>query len=168
MHLNASSYSIIREPDMPIDYSKGKIYRIEPVVEHDVGDVYYGSTCSARLCDRFKGHVADSKSPLRYVTSRLLFQKYGLPQCKIFLVEDCPCFTKDELTSREGYYIRNFPCVNKCIPNRTLDEIKEKTKAYYLTVKDKISAKKKEYYVKNKDEISARAKRNYLAQKEAN
>jgi len=166
MHLNASLYSIIREPDMPIDYSKGKIYRIEPVVEHDVGDVYYGSTCCARLCDRFKGHVSTSKNPLNTITSRLLFEKYGLLQCKIFLVEDFPCSTKDELTRRESHFIRNFACVNKKIPNLTLDETKAYNSAYYFVNKDKINTQGKVSYLENKDKINTQRKGHYLENKD--
>ena len=37
------------------DYSKGKIYKIEPICEHDEGEVYIGSTVE-RLCKRMGIH----------------------------------------------------------------------------------------------------------------
>jgi hypothetical protein len=37
---------------MPKDYSAGKIYKIEPISEHDEGDIYIGSTIRKYLCER--------------------------------------------------------------------------------------------------------------------
>ena len=40
-------------------YSQGKIYKIEPIVEHDEGDIYIGSTCCNYLSQRMKKHRKD-------------------------------------------------------------------------------------------------------------
>ena len=39
-----------------VNYSNGKIYKIEPICEHDEGDVYIGSTTKMYLSDRMFGH----------------------------------------------------------------------------------------------------------------
>ena len=36
-----------------VDYSKGKIYCIEPISEHDEGEIYIGSTTKHYLSDRY-------------------------------------------------------------------------------------------------------------------
>ena len=37
------------------DYANGRIYKIEPICEHDENEVYYGSTCQI-LCKRMDTH----------------------------------------------------------------------------------------------------------------
>jgi hypothetical protein len=50
------------------------------------------------------------------------FQIIERDNYKISLIELFPCNLKDELSAREGYYIRNIKCVNKQIPGRTQKE----------------------------------------------
>ena len=105
-----------------MDYSKGKIYKIT-----DIGynECYYGSTIQP-LSKRIGKHRSDYKrykdGKCNNVTSFILFDKYGVENCKIELVEDCDCKTKEELHKREGFYIRNNECVNKVITGRTWKE----------------------------------------------
>ena len=106
-----------------VNYDEGKIYMIEPTVQYDEGDIYYGSSTMDKLSTRFASHRQDYKKYKNgkgsKTTSFDLFDKYGIENCKIVLVELCPVKSKDELLSREAYYIRNFGCVNKYIPLRT-------------------------------------------------
>jgi hypothetical protein len=51
-----------------------------------------------------------------------IFEKFGVDNCRIVLVELCPCESKDELLKRESHYIRTVECVNKIIPDRTRKE----------------------------------------------
>ena len=44
-------------------------------------------------------------------TSFQLFDKYGIENCKIELVENYPCSSKEELLKREGEYIQNNTCI---------------------------------------------------------
>ena len=92
------------------DYANGRIYKIEPICEHDENEVYYGSTCQL-LCKRMNKHRSDYKYWLNKkrdkTSSYELFEKYGVENCKIYLVELYPCETKEELLAREGYYIKN-------------------------------------------------------------
>jgi hypothetical protein len=146
------------------DYSNGRIYFIEPICEHEDNEFYYGSTLQ-KLCKRMDKHRRDFKSwkddNKRKIMCFELFEKYGIENCKIYLAELYPCKSREELEAREGYYIRNYDCVNKNIPGRTKkeyyndnkDEILVSCKKYYKDKKDEILEYRKKYYKSNKDEI---------------
>jgi hypothetical protein len=150
-----------------VNYANGKIYKIESTL----GDkIYVGSTTKEQLSQRMSTHRSNYKSwkvgKGSRVTSFQLFDEYGLENCKIVLLEDCQCETKDQLTAREAHYIRTLVCVNKYVPLRTekerYEENKEailaKHKKYCEENKEAISAKKKEYYGENKEAVSAKQK----------
>ena len=92
-------------------YQRRKIYKI---ISNETHLVYYGSTIENTLTNRLSGHRTSYKKWLvgkdGYVTS---FEIVKYEDCKIILVESFPCNTKDELTSREQYYIDTNTCVNK-------------------------------------------------------
>jgi hypothetical protein len=106
---------------MVVDYSQGKIYKIEPTCPHDEGDVYIGSTSVPRLCNRLSGHkrkytlYKNQKDKIR-TRSYDLFDKYGVENCQIFLIENVNAKTKDELRARENFHITNTKCVNVRVP----------------------------------------------------
>jgi predicted GIY-YIG superfamily endonuclease len=79
------------------DYSQGKIYKI---IDDCEGDIYIGSTTQT-LRNRFKSHH--------------IFSDYGKERenCRIVLIEDYPCNTKQELEERERHFIQNCDCINK-------------------------------------------------------
>jgi hypothetical protein len=151
---------------MPRDYSKGKIYKIE--VEGS-NDIYIGSTIKL-LCQRMAGHRSGYKQwklgnlKKGYCKSFELFEKFGLENCKIVLIELYPCSCKAELERREGEIqkelLRNG-LVNKVIIGRTPKEYYEDNKEdilkyhklYQEVNKDKISLYQKEYREVNKDII---------------
>ncbi len=60
-----------------------------------------------------------------------LFNKYGIDNCNIFLLENYNCNDINELRAKEGEYIKKFKCINKIIPGRTIKE-------YYETIKIKL------------------------------
>ena len=154
------------------DYANGRIYKIEPICEHDENEVYYGSTCQI-LCKRMDGHRGDYKSwkagKRDKTSSYELFEKYGVENCKIYLVELYPCETKEELFAREGYYIKNNMCVNKYVAGNQLavgikeyhqiyrDQHKDKNieycKIYRENNKQKLKDKRTIYVAKNIDKI---------------
>ena len=145
------------------DYSNGRIYFVEPICEHEDNEFYYGSTVQI-LCKRMDKHRRDFKRWKNGKYGKImcfdLFEKYGIENCKIYLVELYPCESKEELESREGYYIRNYECINKNIPCRTSKEYyndnKHKIKEYYINNKDNIKTRIKEYYINNKDNIKTK------------
>jgi hypothetical protein len=104
-----------------IKYQNGKIYKIE-CLSGEPEDIYIGSTTNKLLSERMATHRNDYK---RYnnglfhnLSSFRLFEKYGVENCIITLIENCSCSCRDELTAREGFHIRNNKCVNKNIAGR--------------------------------------------------
>ena len=137
----------------PIDYSKGKIYRLNCA---DL--VYIGSTTQA-LSQRMTQHRRDYKCWVNgkdhYISSFDLF-KLGDPF--ITLIEDYPCDRKEQLLARERFHIEKNDCVNKQIPGRTDVEYREDNK-------EAILGKKKEYYDLNKEAILEKKKKVYANKK---
>ena len=140
------------------DYSLGKIYMVYPRVENvEEGDVYYGSTTQS-LSRRMAEHRGKSNC-------KFLFDKYGVKNCFIELIEEYPCGSKEELCKKEGEHIRANKCINKNIAGRTIkewqkehyienrDKIREQYKEYYIENSDKILEQKKEYRIKNRDKL---------------
>jgi hypothetical protein len=156
------------------NYNNSKIYKIEPIVEHEPNEIYVGSTTKERLCQRMTYHRSAykhyQKGGKNNYTSFKLFEKYGIENCKIILIEDFPCNTKDELIAREAFYIRSLECINKYIPDRTRQErnkcyyeqnketIIKKHKENYENIKEKLLEKKKLYYENKKEEIKQKNK----------
>ena len=134
------------------DYSKGKIYKIEPICEHDEGAIYIGSTTKEYLSQRMTAHRSDYnrwKLGLRNnVASFNLFEKYGVENCQIILIEYVNAISHDDLAKSEAKHIQNNKCVNQKIPTRTQQEY---DKIY------KQSEKYKEYLILSKDERNKKA-----------
>ena len=140
---------------MPVDYTLAKVYKIEPLNPNDKIDVYIGSTCEPTLARRMASHRRDysnwKNGKFHYVSSFKIFEKYGVNNCQIFLIEDYPCNNKDQLRQKEGNYIKSMPCVNKHIAGRTH---RESCKQYRENHKDKI----KQYYENHKEYLQTKYK----------
>jgi len=112
--------------DLDIDYNLTKIYSIEPIINHPPEHIYYGSTTYKYLSSRMSIHRSDYRNWLEsnknFISVFNLFKTYGLDNCRINLIENYPCDNINEKASREGYYIRSNPCINKNIPGRTKKE----------------------------------------------
>jgi len=105
------------------NYQNGKIYKI-----WCGDDTYYGST-TRTLAQRMTKHREGFRHNKKMKCSSLvLFEKYGMENCKIELVELFPCQSNEELTAREGFYVRNNACVNKVVPDGTMKEWYDKNK----------------------------------------
>ena len=130
---------------MDTKYQKSKIYKV--INDQMPGLVYIGSTVNA-LSKRLSQH----RAPANRARSRV-FQQCG--KMEIFLIENFPCNTRDELVSRERYYVENTDCINKQIPGRTKkeyrdghkEEISEYMKIYRDENKEILNEKKKEVCV---------------------
>jgi hypothetical protein len=154
-----------------VNYSNGKIYKIEPVVEHDEGEIYIGCTTKKYLSQRMDSHrtnYKDFKEGKRTMKCTVcsLFDKYGLDNCEIILLESVNAQTKDELVAREKFYIKSYKCINKMVPGRSRKEYKIDTN-YYEVNKDRILNVCKEYREKNKEEIKIKKKEYRKNNKEA-
>ena len=122
-------------------YQNSKIYKIV----NDTNDkIYYGSTTQKYLCSRMAQHRGNYNK----TTSKLLGD---LKTCKIILVENYPCNTKDELSKRERYFVENFECVNKQLPGRKKEE-------YYLDTREVQIKNHKNYYHRTKNKLREKIK----------
>jgi len=124
-----------------VNYSNSKVYKIWSLN----GDkIYIGSTTKEYLSQRMDNHRSHYKSKKK-ITSSILFDEYGLENCKIELLEAKECNSKDELLQLEGKYIRELECVNKYIAGRTLKEYREDNKDKHLKWREDNKDKLKEY-----------------------
>ena len=173
-----------------MDYQKGKIYKIE---SHLGDKIYIGSTTKQYLSQRMTAHRNGYKrwkaEKCTRVTSYDLFDTYGIENCQIVLIEIFPCNSKDELHSREAFYIRSMTCVNKYIPDRTDEEYREGRKDikkeydtkyrelnserkkawdkhYRETHTDIIKERKMNYREENKEKIKETKRQYYIAHKD--
>jgi hypothetical protein len=111
---------------MPVDYQKGKIYKIECM---KTNRVYIGSTCQPTVAHRLKSLVKSYKDYKKgnhnHVTAFDIFDTCNY-QC--LLICNFSCNGKDELTAHKGEWIQKYKdnetcvCVNTCIPGRTLNQ----------------------------------------------
>jgi hypothetical protein len=156
------------------DYSKSKIYKI---VCNITGLVYIGSTTqtlSQRLQDHKKNYKQYLNEKFDFVSSFIIIENNNY---NIILIEDCACEKKEQLLSKERFWIENTECVNLKIPLRTQKEWREdnkekmkkylklwyednqeKIKQYREINKEKIAEKNKKYYEENKEKISENIK----------
>lgn len=135
-----------------MSYSEGKIYRIIGGDEE-----YIGSTIK-KLSYRMSNHCSNYKlwkegKTHKKTSSFSLFDKYGIENCKIELIELFPCTTKEELLTKEKEIMMSRICVNKISPIRTEEENKEHTKEW-----------NKAYKKLNKEEINAKRNIKYTCQ----
>ena len=142
-------------------YQAGKIYKITDMA---YTECYVGSTVQP-LCKRMAWHRRDyqqhKRDKTKFVSSYALFDKYGIENCKIELIEDFPCESKEQLSKREGHHIRNEVCVNKCIAGRSdLDyrhDNKDKKKDYDVKYRQENKERKqcvdKAFYEANKERL---------------
>lgn len=131
------------------NYNNGKIYRI---ISYNSGRQYIGSTCQ-KLSSRLSGHRRSYNTYIKgntktYCTSYKIIEDGNY---KIELIINYSCNSKEELTAKEGEYIRQLKCVNNIIPGRT-------RKQHYEDNKEKLLKKSKNYYEKNKEEIKKKHK----------
>jgi predicted GIY-YIG superfamily endonuclease len=133
-----------------VNYNNGKVYMIQPIMEHEEGEIYIGSTTKQYLSQRMDNHRRRYKFWKNGKGTKFmcfdLFDKYGIENCQILLIENVHANSKDELVSREGYYIRNMKCINKNIAGRTEIE-------YRKDNRDKLILYSCEYYKNNKDKV---------------
>ena len=131
------------------DYSKSKIYRL-----YCGEDEYIGST-TRPLSERMNEHRMEYKKNYKRSCSKTLFEKHGLENCKIELIEDFPCERKEQLNKREGEIQRERTCINKNL-------------AGGLATVEKGKETARQYYRRNAERIKERILNNYHSKKESN
>jgi len=161
---------------MAKDYQQAKIYCIKVNTEEEYLP-YVGSSCKRLLSQRMNQHRDDYKKwkngKYGFLSSFTLFEKYGVQNCYIELIESFPCNTSDELRKKEREHIEKQKCVNIVKkPFRTIEEeiIYKKNwnknnnsyvEKYQKEHKEEITEYKSNYYQKNKEEISEKGKETY-------
>jgi group I intron endonuclease len=136
---------------MPIDYSKGKVYKITNDVNNEL---YIGSTIKT-LSQRMAKHRQDSKQE-RCQNYKIYkaFEEIGVEHFKIVLLEECLCVNRDQLRAKEDHYIQLLkPAYNMISAVLNLENQKKNRAEHYDTNKDDILTRNKEYYNANADKI---------------
>ena len=115
-------------------YENGKLYMIYSL-DSPVVLPYYGSTIES-IPRRKSKHKSKYNCFIRG-TSKGYYTCFDIIKrgnWDIGQIENYRCENLKELEAREGYYIENTPCVNKCIPGRDKLEV---GREYWLTIKNK-------------------------------
>lgn len=127
-----------------------KIYKI---VSHLGNLKYIGSTAKFSLDQRLQQHINAynrfKNGKGNKTTSFILFDEYGIDNCKIELIEAKEC-TNEEKNKLEGGYIQSLECVNKIVVGRTR---KETQRAYNQSETGKAKLKKHHETDKYKERI---------------
>ena len=140
------------------DYSSSKIYKIQPKGEFDEGYIYIGSTTKKYLSQRMAAHKYEYKCWLNGSRHKYscfdIFDKYGVDNCEMILIESYNCNSFDELQAKEGYYIKLLKCINYLVAGRD-------DKQYQIDKKDIILQRKKQFYENNKEALLEKSKVKY-------
>ena len=148
-------------------YNNSKIYKIEPMCEYPEGDIYIGSTYEKQLSNRMAKHRSNYKHNRNKTMAFNLFDKYGVENCKIVLLEKVNVSTKEELLAIEGNYMKILKCVNRFIAGRTAKEYEKQ----YMSIPEN-RAKRNEYqkeykrntYEQNKEKFSEQRKETIICE----
>ena len=79
-----------------------------------------------QMCDR------------KYERSMMMFDEFGIENCKIELIENFPGNSREELFKQEGSHIQKTDCVNRAQVGRT-------PKEYYNDNREEILEQKQQY-----------------------
>ena len=150
------------------DYQEAKLYTIRCLT---TGKQYIGSTTAKTLAKRLAEHKSNYTRHVKGLikNNSSSGEIIGMGNYRIELIENFPCANRDELSAREGYYIRGRECVNKHITGRTVKEWEEDNKERTKEVKKHYRQDNKEhikqYYQQNKELLIGQAKQRYETNK---
>jgi hypothetical protein len=146
-----------------IDYRNGKIYKVWSLLGIEI---YIGSSAQKLLSSRMNNHrnnynywKAGNHNNSSKTMVYDLFDKFGIENCQIELIEKFPCNDYLELEAREGHHQRLHGdiIVNKQIAGRTLAE-------YNIDNKDRLKAKARQYKSDNAEELKKKADAKYTCE----
>jgi mRNA degradation ribonuclease J1/J2 len=142
------------------DYSKGKIYKIVVDTEEQYKP-YVGSSCqelSQRMTDHRENYKAWKKNKQTCCNSYDLFDRFGVENCKIILLEEYSCDSRMKLLMKEREWFDKMECCNKCRPYISKEERINYNKELCNQNMEQIIKYKKEWYESNKEHVSERGK----------
>ena len=133
---------------------QGRIYKITSL---QTEKIYIGSTTTAlnkRLSKHKSGYKRYQNGKYRNTSS---YEIIKYPDAIIELIEEKEFKDKQDMLFKERHYIEMFECVNKLIPIRTNEEMKESRKIsdnkYNTNNKEKIKESNRKYRIENKEKI---------------
>jgi hypothetical protein len=130
-----------------VNYANGKIYGLR---SGQTEKIYVGSTAKKYLCDRKSLHVTNYRKwkSGTFSTKLSSFDILEFDDAEIYLIENYPCQNRDELRTREQYWINQNKeiCVNKRPSFITLEQKRARNQAYDEKYKDE-----------HREEINAKA-----------
>lgn len=124
---------------------------------------YVGSTTKQYLSQRMVKHRNSykhwkenpEKNKKKFVTAFKLFEKYGVENCYIELLESCSCKISEELLKKEREWFDKLNCVNIVRPMRTeeevIEQIRNDKKKYYKKKVETVENFNAIHYQKYKD-----------------
>ncbi len=125
-------------------YKNAKIYKI---IDNTNNDIYIGSTTQKYLSSRLSGHKKDAKNNKPCISKKII----NNGDYKIVLIENYSCNSKDELLSREQYYIDNFDCINKNRAKASHKELLEQFRKSHYKNKEKRNEYSRDWKSNNKE-----------------
>jgi hypothetical protein len=142
-----------------MNYTNGKVYKVTGM---DPNDLYcVGTTTKKYLSQRMTklraDYIAwkDSKHSHQKVYD--IFDKYGVDNCRIILLETCSVSSKDELRSR-GQSFKDLLALLPSKENAIRDEgevhKKLQRRNYYQNHKDESLERTKQWYEENKERVN--------------
>ena len=130
-----------------VKYENGKIYKI---IDNTTDNIYIGSTCE-KLCRRLQKHKSSYNCYLNPNVKQGYMRSFDILKnndYKIILIEDYPCENKEQLLSREQYYIDTLNCINH---NNQIHNNKEYSRKWRNNNRDHCNHKSREWTKKNRD-----------------
>ena len=130
-----------------VKYENGKIYKI---IDNTTDNIYIGSTCE-KLCRRLQKHKSSYNCYLNPNVKQGYMRSFDILKnndYKIILIEDYPCENKEQLLSREQYYIDTLNCINH---NNPIHNNKEYSRKWRNNNRDHCNHKSREWTKKNRD-----------------
>ena len=119
-------------------------------------EVYYGSTTYKYLSSRLAKHKNSRSCSAIKIIDRGNFN--------IKVLEEFPCKSKQELETRERWYIENNHCINNKLPIFSEEERSKKYREYYEKHNEHLKAMMKAYAsTKVKCECGCVVRRGYLS-----
>jgi hypothetical protein len=114
-------------------------------------------------------HRQTFKSGKYETTSCIIFQKHGLENVKIELIEEFPCENVEQLRKREGEIQRERECVNRVIAGRTraeyyqdhAEQIRERTRQHYQEHAEELREYGRRYYQEHAEELREYGRQHY-------